>query len=467
MRNGTETLRGAALLHEADCDVFSLACEGNPEAFAEVYRRYRTRIYGFCLARLLSRELAEDATQETFVRFLSADTSTLESPRAWLFTVARNVCTDTWRRRQREDIADPLPDSSPIAGTSPDAAEEMRIAQDTRNGLLALRRMRPRYRSALILREIHGLPVSDIAESMGVSQGTAHTLISRARDSFARTYAEISGRPESCVDSMALIYRREGRTLSPAEQGRLNSHLEECPWCREQSRVTAGSKLTGLMPLLLASNGKIRGLMARIGLAINPIPEPLRDMGGVGPAVADLSSRVLVPLLVTASVALGTFGPTGAGDTLPPRIAELHHSATTSSVEASRPEQPAGTGDSQDTPVPTGQDGTAGSTASPVRTQSYVVSPHAADAPQGEASMQGPTGSTSGSGSTDAGTGSPSGPAATQDGPQASGSYGETAPQNQGGAPAGPGAAISDGPDEAPAGPGNGEPIPAGPSGQQ
>lgn len=466
MRTGTGTLRGAALLHEADCDVFSLACEGNPEAFAEVYRRYRTRIYGFCLARLISRELAEDATQETFVRFLSADTSTLESPRAWLFAVARNACTDIWRQRQREDTADSLPDSSPVARTSPDAAEEMRIAQDTRNGLLALRRMRPRYRSALILREIHGLPVSDIADSMGVREGTAHTLISRARDCFARTYAEISGRPESCMDSMALIYRREGRVLSPAEQGRLDSHLEDCPWCREQSRVTAGSKLTGLMPLLVvAGNGRIRSLMARIGLAIRPIPEPLRDMGGFSPTVADLSSRVLVPLLVTASVAVGAFGPTNAGDMLAPRVAEVHRAATASSAETSQPERPATTGDSQDSPAATGQDGTAGSIASPVRAQSYESGPFAAEAPQGEASVQGSTGSTSGSDSADAG--SSSGPAATHDGPQASGSSGETAVQNQGAAPAGSGATPPDGQNEAPAGPGNEGPTLVGPSGQQ
>jgi RNA polymerase sigma-70 factor (ECF subfamily) len=465
MRNGTETLRGAALLHEADCDVFSLACEGNPEAFAEVYRRYRTRICGFCLARLLSRELAEDATQETFVRFLSADTSAIESPRAWLFTVARNTCTDIWRQRQREDTAASLPDSSPVAGTSPDAAEEMRIAQDTRNGLLALRRMRPRYRSALILREIHGLPVSDIADSMGVREGTAHTLISRARDCFARTYAEISGRPESCMDSMALIYRREGRVLSPAEQGRLDTHLEDCPWCREQSRVTAGSKLTGLMPLLVAGNGRIRCLMARIGLATRPIPEPLRDIGGFSPTVADLSSRVLVPLLVTASVAVGTFGPTNAGDTLAPRVAEVHRTATASSAETSRPERPATTDVSQDSPAATGQGGSAGSIASPVRAQSYEAGPLAAEAPKGEASMQGSPGSTSGSDSAD--TGSSSGPPATQDGPQASGTYGETAVQNQGAAPAGSGVTPPDGQNETPARPGNGEPTPAGPSGQQ
>jgi RNA polymerase sigma-70 factor, ECF subfamily len=464
MRNGTETLRGVALLHEADCDVFSLACHGDPEAFAEVYRRYRTRIYGFCLARMLSRELAEDATQETFVRFLSAETSAVESPRAWLFTVARNTCADIWRQRQREDVADRLPDSSSIAGTSPDAAEEMRLAQDARNGLLALRRMRPRYRSALILREIHGLPVSDIAESMGVREGTAHTLISRARDCFARTYAEISGRPESCMDSMALIYRREGRSLSPAEQGRLDSHLEDCPWCREQSRVSAGAKLTGLMPLLVAGNGRIRSLMTRIGLAIRPVPEPLRDMGGFSPTIADLSSRVLIPLLVTASVAIGTFGPTNARDVLAPHVAEVHRSMIASSGDASRQDRSARTGDSQDSPAVARQEEVDPNTAGPVRTQSHEADPLAVEAPQGEASMQGPTGSISGNGPTDTG---PSGPAATQEGAQTSGSYGETAVQNQRSTLAGSEATPSEGQNEDTSEPGSGEQTSAGPFGRQ
>ena len=318
MGNGTDVIRGSSLVHEADGDVLARACAGDADAFAETYRRYRTRIYGFCLARLLSRELAEDATQETFLRLYSADTTGITNPRAWLFTVARNVCTDTWRQRGREHVDGSLTGPAAEVGTSPDAAEELRIAQDTRNGLLALRRMRPRYRAALILREIHGLPVPDIAESMGIGTGAAHTLISRARDSFAHSYAEVSGRPESCMDSLALIYAREGRTLTSAERDRLDHHLEECGWCRDQSRVTAGSKLTALMPFMVTSGAGLRGLMARIGQAVRPIPEPLRDVGGFADAAAHVTSRVVIPLLVTASVAVGAFTPGASTDVLAP-----------------------------------------------------------------------------------------------------------------------------------------------------
>lgn len=330
MKRESVALRHVALTHQADCDILARACNGDPEAFSEVYRRYRTRIYGFCLARLRSRDLAEDATQETFVRFLSSDTSSVTSIKSWLFTVARNVCTDMWRRSQRGAL--PVSDIEAAGcGRSGDVAEQVRIAQDTRNGLLALRRMRTRYRVALILREIHGLAVSEIAESMGIREGTAHTLISRARDAFARSYAELSGRPEACMDALALMFEREGRVLTSADADRLEAHLSECQWCREQARASPGSQLACLLPLLLAKRSGTRDLWGRIALALRPLPEPLRDVGLLADTANNLTTRVVVPLLVTASVAIGALAPVGPVDILAPYVPESRSAGSTTS----------------------------------------------------------------------------------------------------------------------------------------
>jgi len=331
MKRDSAALRDVALTHQADCDVLARAGNGDPQAFAEVYRRYHTRIYGFCLARLRSRDLAEDATQETFIRFLSSDTSSVTNLRSWLFTVARNVCTDMWRRSQRGAV--PVPDIEQAAGhgVSDDAAEQARIAQDTRNGLIALRRMRTRYRVALILREIHGLAVSEIAESMGIREGAAHTLISRARDAFARSYAELSGRPEACMDAMALMFARESRVLASADEDRLEAHLSECRWCREQARVSPGSRLACLLPTLVVERTGTKELWNRIALALRPLPEPLRDVSLLADTANHLTARVVVPLLVTAAVAIGALGPAGPVDSLAPYVPEMRPGVSTAS----------------------------------------------------------------------------------------------------------------------------------------
>jgi RNA polymerase sigma-70 factor, ECF subfamily len=79
----------------------------DPEAFAELYRRYLTPVYGYCYRRLGSREAAEDATSQIFTRALEA-LPTFHSThfRAWLFTIAHRTVIDTYRRHPRTvDIA--------------------------------------------------------------------------------------------------------------------------------------------------------------------------------------------------------------------------------------------------------------------------------------------------------------------------------------------------------------------------
>ena len=66
------TLRRVGIRRRSDDDVLAHAFDGDPVAFAEVYRRYHKPIYGYCLARLMDPEAAADAAQEVFVRFLKA-----------------------------------------------------------------------------------------------------------------------------------------------------------------------------------------------------------------------------------------------------------------------------------------------------------------------------------------------------------------------------------------------------------
>ncbi len=78
--------------------VLVAAAAADPRAFTPLYERYLAPIYRYAYSRLASRELAEDATSEIFVRVLAG----LPGYRgglfvAWLFRIARNVVTDTQR----------------------------------------------------------------------------------------------------------------------------------------------------------------------------------------------------------------------------------------------------------------------------------------------------------------------------------------------------------------------------------
>lgn len=277
MDNAVHILGAFAARRLADEDLFSRAISGDAAAFSEVYRRYEKRVYGFCLARSLDPEAAADATQEVFIRLLKADPATIEHPRAWLFTIARNVVIDAIRKRAglREDgaVAEDSPAWESLAAS--DAADEVSARADAREVFLALRRMRPRYRTALILREIHAQSSADIAEAMGVkSVGAVDTLVSRARDAFGVAYAAISELPDGCRRSIELMYRARGSGLTTQENDLLQAHLASCERCRhEESRAGDPKRLSAMLPLLVPAGAAAHGLLGRAALAGVRLPD--------------------------------------------------------------------------------------------------------------------------------------------------------------------------------------------------
>lgn len=253
-----------ALRRRTDDEVFLRALRGDPRAFSEVYRRFHSRIYGYCLARTLSPEAAHDATQEAFVRFLSADPNRVEQPVGWLFRVARNVCIDILRRQQTSAAVnnlDAVEEALAIGGGGTAETEAMGRAEADAV-FLALRRVRPRYRSALVLREIHQQPLEDVAESLGVKLTTAYTILSRARDAFGRAYAEVLDLPAPCRMAVEHIYRATGTGLNHREATALEAHVAECARCRREQDLSRNQeRLPALLPLLVLRAP--RGLLTR------------------------------------------------------------------------------------------------------------------------------------------------------------------------------------------------------------
>src|SRR5919204_2003482 len=151
----------------------------------DLYERYASRIFGYCLHRLGSREEAEDAVQTTFLnafRGLSRGVVP-ESESAWLFKIAENVCLSrhraSFRRRRVEAPADLRAVEETVAAPAR-PREELIPLED------ALADMPDAQRRALLLREWQGFSYREIATELEVSQSAVETLIFRARRSLAR-----------------------------------------------------------------------------------------------------------------------------------------------------------------------------------------------------------------------------------------------------------------------------------------
>ena len=125
------------------------------------------RIYRYCYHRLQDRQAAEDATQEAFARWLAAGVCRTENEALrYLYAVARNLCTDEYRRRRPE----PLPTDLP----GPDIPVD---SLALRQAVAAL----PQEEQELILmRYVNREPVSVIAGALGVSRFAVYRRTSAA-----------------------------------------------------------------------------------------------------------------------------------------------------------------------------------------------------------------------------------------------------------------------------------------------
>ena len=144
------------------------------------YRLYADPVYSYLISLCRDRHLAEDLMQDTFIRATRAMGGYRgESPRAWLFAIARSVFLDDLRRRSRRPVIVGEQDT----GAKPDRDPVEQDAIDR-----ALASLPERQRTALVLSDRVGLRGSEVAETLGVSNGAARVLIHRARLGFRRAY---------------------------------------------------------------------------------------------------------------------------------------------------------------------------------------------------------------------------------------------------------------------------------------
>jgi RNA polymerase sigma-70 factor (ECF subfamily) len=153
----------------------------DPEASFEPYRR---RLLGLAYRMLGSMVDAEDAVQDTYLRWHAADRDTVSNPRAFLMTTTTRICLDmlTSARARREEYVGPwLPD--PIVDTaalSPDTRAE--LAEDLSIALLlTLDRLSPLERAAFLLHDAFEFSFSEVAAALGRSEAACRQLAARAR----------------------------------------------------------------------------------------------------------------------------------------------------------------------------------------------------------------------------------------------------------------------------------------------
>jgi RNA polymerase sigma-70 factor (ECF subfamily) len=129
------------------------------------------------------RARAQDLAQETFVRAYRELSRGIEfrNPRAWLYRVASRLAIDEYRRRRRRPLGT-LPEGVP-ASTERESDVLERLAVQS-----ALSALHPKYRIPLLLYVYEGWKVTEIAETLQLSESAVKMRLSRAREMFRTAY---------------------------------------------------------------------------------------------------------------------------------------------------------------------------------------------------------------------------------------------------------------------------------------
>lgn len=169
-------------MRDPDPRIVHRARHGDLLAFEDLVREFQVDAYRFARHLVGDPQLAEDATQEAFLRayrFLATFRGDQKFG-SWLFAIVRNCSMDALRRKQRS--WSPLDDrTEPSSVADPSARAELAAA------LGAVSR---EHREAFLLVEVFGLSYQETADVLGVAVGTVKSRMFRAREALCNAIAE-------------------------------------------------------------------------------------------------------------------------------------------------------------------------------------------------------------------------------------------------------------------------------------
>ena len=180
----------------SDTDLLEAHQQGDPEAFGELFGRHRDRLWAVSLRTTANPEDAADALQDAMISaFRAADSFRGEARvTTWLHRIVVNACLDRLRRNKVR-AADALPDDleeyaargAVLASSDESLDPEARaLMLDKRRALLgALDGLPPEQKAAVILVDMEGYPVSEVALMLDCPTGTVKSRCARGRAKLA------------------------------------------------------------------------------------------------------------------------------------------------------------------------------------------------------------------------------------------------------------------------------------------
>ncbi|HEX2202498.1 MAG TPA: sigma-70 family RNA polymerase sigma factor [Longimicrobium sp.] len=179
----------------SDHELVERARKGSEKAYRELLGRYQRPVFSLVYRMVRDREQAEDLAQETFVRVFNNieryDPAYKFS--SWIFKIATNLTIDWMRRKEVPTVSldgsrfattsDEIEASTITVESRDENPEELLVSKELGSEIeLAIGKLRPEYRQAIVLRHIEDRPYEEIAQIMALPLGTVKTYIHRGRN---------------------------------------------------------------------------------------------------------------------------------------------------------------------------------------------------------------------------------------------------------------------------------------------
>jgi RNA polymerase sigma factor (sigma-70 family) len=325
-----------------------------PAAFAGLHDAYAAGIYSLAMRMVRHASDAEDITQDVLLRAYERVPREREVMlRPWLYRLTLNRCYDHLRAASRRRTAEPADHEAAPATSDPFEQAELRRLFEA--ALLSLTR---RQRAALLLKDVHGLTLVEVATAMSITPGSAEVQLARARNAFRASYEGLC--------------RSEGRAV---------------PCATEAPALATMLPLLSLPPALVVP-------------PVLPAPAPASlpplgiAAGGIGTAFGAPAAFKTAALVLAAAASVGTAGVAGLpSDTGQPGKQPAAQAAKGSACAPRSPNPAAG----RKTPSPRPSARAAVSSPSPSATAVAEASPSPSASPMAEPSCEPRTGDASAS----------------------------------------------------------------------
>jgi len=178
---------------DQDSSLVERCLSGDDAAWEELVRQHTRRVYGLCYRFTGSDAEAQDLTQDVFLRIFRSLRSFRSSEGSfvtWLARLTRNLLIDHYRRTRQERVTDsieeqlPMLEESVAASARPEGLVAGREASEILQA--ALQKLSPELRETVILRDLQEMEYREIAQALGVPEGTVKSRLNRGRAELAR-----------------------------------------------------------------------------------------------------------------------------------------------------------------------------------------------------------------------------------------------------------------------------------------